>query len=512
MVIRSTAFNGTAAFTPGSGCNDEAHFLPARQGILLALRELDRTGLGRIFCRDESKGRVVRVIVVGAGISGLTIAHALLRKQPDIDLRIFEKDTRVGGKVWTEQTPEGYACEWGVNGFLNNKPRTLELAKDLRLEVHAARAEAARRYVYRSGALHQLPESPPAFLTSGLMSIPGRLRVLCEPFIPRGSVPDESLAEFARRRLGPEARDALIDPMAAGVFAGKPDEMSLKSCFPRIHDIEMEFGSLIRGMVQLKWRAKKEGKGPGPGPGPAGRLSSFSTGMSLLTDALADRLGERLQTGLAVNRLAPAAKRWQVQLSDGSIEEADQVVLTVPAFAQSEMLRELAPDLSELVGQIQYPPLSVVCLGFDEQQLGAHLDGFGFLVPSTEDRDILGTVVDSNVFDARAPEGKVLFRTMLGGARSPETARLPESQLFDRVRKDLRDILGIDREPEFGRAYLHEHAIPQYRPGHAQRLDDIRASVARYPGLHLGGNAYRGVSLNDCVDNGWRIAGNLLSN
>jgi oxygen-dependent protoporphyrinogen oxidase len=152
----------------------------------------------------------------------------------------------------------------------------------------------------------------------------------------------------------------------------------------------------------------------------------------------------------------------------------------------------------------------VVCLGYDEQRLGRYLDGFGFLVPSTEQRGVLGTIVDSNVFPNRAPEGKVLFRSMVGGARAPDRASLPESELFDLVRADMRDILGVDADPEFSRLYQHQRAIPQYHVGHARRLADIDQVLARHPGLVLTGNAFRGVSLNDCVENAWRTAAQML--
>jgi oxygen-dependent protoporphyrinogen oxidase len=453
----------------------------------------------------------LKIVIVGAGISGLATAHALLASRPDCEVLVLEASERTGGKVWTEHTPEGYACEWGVNGFLDNKPKTLELAGQLKLTAVPGDAAARKRYVYRHGTLHLLPESPPAFLTSKLMSLPGRLRVMLEPFVPRGKVEDETLADFARRRLGAEARDALIDPMASGVFAGNSSRMSLKSCFPRIHEIESEFGSLIRGMIRLQIRAKREGKGKGPGPGPGGKLTSFGQGMSEMTDALTVLLGERVRTSAPVTAVTRSGSRYQVHMAGGGEEEADRVVLASPAYAQAAMLRELAPGVSGLLEEIEYPPVAVVCLGYDTGRLGDYLDGFGFLVPSTEQRNVLGVVVDSNVFPNRAPAGKVLFRAMVGGARTPDKARLPEEQLLDLVRADMRGILGIEMEPEFAKLYQHQRAIPQYPVGHQQRLEAIDSALVEHPGLLLTGNAFRGVSLNDCVENAWRTAAQILS-
>ena len=182
----------------------------------------------------------------------------------------------------------------------------------------------------------------------------------------------------------------------------------------------------------------------------------------------------------------------------------------MPAWAQAKILKELAPDISELVNAIQYPSLSVVCLGYGEEQAGDCMDGFGFLVPSREKRGILGTVVDSNVFPGRAPEGSMLFRTMVGGARAPQLADLPDEQLLDRVRSDLRDIMGLSADPEFVKIFRHEKAIPQYRVGHADRLAAIEKELERFPGLVMTGNAFRGVSLNDCVLNALNIAQRIV--
>lgn len=448
----------------------------------------------------------MKAIIVGAGISGLATAHALLTRKPEMDVQVLEAAERIGGKVWTDHTPEGYACEWGVNGFLNNKPKTLELAETLNLEAVTGFEAANRRYVYRRGKLHKLPESPPAFLTSGLMSLFGRLRVMAEPFIKPGEAEDETLAEFGTRRLGREAFEALIDPMASGVFAGDPEQMSLKSCFPRINELETEYGSLIKAMIRLQAKARREGKGKGPGPGPGGKLTSFAGGMSEMTNQLATRLGPRIRTSARVESIDRSGDRFRVLLAGGDMEESDVLILASPAFAQAEMLQDMAPDIALLLNGISYPPLSVVCLGYREQDLGKYLDGFGFLVPGGEKRNILGTIVDSNVFPNRAPEGSVLLRTMVGGARAPRQAMQSDAQLTDTVRAELKAIMGVDAEPEFLKIYRHRRAIPQYHVGHSKKLESIEQAAERHPGLFLTGNAFRGVSLNDCIESAWRTA------
>ncbi len=452
----------------------------------------------------------MKISIVGAGISGLATAQAVLTRKPDAEITIFEADQRVGGKVWTETSPDGYLCEGGVNGCLDKIPRTLELCKEAGVSPVAADASAQKRYVYSRGELHKLPEKPSEFLTSRLLSVRGRLRVIYETIAGGTDNPDETLAQFGTRRLGSEAFDRLIDPMASGVFAGDATRLSLKSCFPRIHEVEAEYGSLIRGLISLQIKAKREGKKNTPGPGPGGRLTSFDNGMSALTDSLAEQLGSRIRIATPIRDISRSGNRYVLQVDGGAEEESDVLILAVPARAQARMLEALDPALAGLLGEIPYPALSVCCFGYRKQRVGQVLDGFGFLVPSKEQRAVLGTIIDSNVFPGRAPEDSILLRSMVGGARTPELALLPDEQLISRVRADLQDILGLRAEPDFIRIFRHERAIPQYVVGHAARLEAIEKILQRHPGLVLTGNAFKGVSLNDCVVNALKTAQSLI--
>jgi oxygen-dependent protoporphyrinogen oxidase len=452
----------------------------------------------------------MKISIVGAGISGLATAQAILTRRSDAEITIFEAGQRIGGKVWTESSANGYLCEGGVNGFLDKIPRTLELCQEAGVSPVRADAAAQKRYVFSRGELHKLPEKPPEFLKSRLLSVPGRLRVIYETIAGGTDNPDETLGQFATRRLGKEAFERLIDPMASGVFAGDASKLSLKSCFPRIHEIEAEHGSLIRGLIKLQMKAKREGKKSTPGPGPGGTLTSFANGMSALTDSLAEQLGSRIRISTAVRDISRSGKRYQLQLENNEVEESDVLILAAPAHAQAGMLQAVDSDLAGLLGEIPYPALSVCCLGYRKKQVGQVLDGFGFLIPSKEQRAILGTIVDSNVFPGRAPEDSILLRSMVGGARTPELALLPDEQLISKVRSDLQDILGLKAEPDFIRIFRHTRAIPQYLVGHAARLRAIDEKLQRHPGLVLTGNAFKGVSLNDCVVNAWKTAESLF--
>ena len=449
-----------------------------------------------------------RIAVIGAGISGLATAYQL-RKQLaeagiDHQLRVFEKEGRPGGKI-TAARRQGFHCEGGPNGFLDSRPETLALCRELGLTDRLQRAsEAARhRFVLLNGRLKEIPTSPLKFLASGVLSWRGKLRLLREPWAP-GPPPghDQSIAEFARRRLGEEAYQRLIDPMVAGVFAGDGERLSLASCFPRMAQMEAEYGSLVRAMFRL---ARQRRRGAGGPAGPGGTLTSFHGGLSELPRALAQRLGD-VGYGAALARLEAREGGYRLLFEDGPPYECDGVVLATEAFQAARALAGLDLALAQVLQRFEYAPVAVVGLGFRREQLGRPLDGFGFLTPSAARRRILGSLWTSSIFPGRAPEGQVLLRTLVGGARSPELAGLAEAELVALVLEELRAILGLSGAPTFTQVFHWPRAICQYTLGHARRLEEMEGRVDRHPGLFLTGNAYRGVALNDCTANAVRVA------
>jgi oxygen-dependent protoporphyrinogen oxidase len=451
---------------------------------------------------------MTRIAIIGAGISGLATAHAiewLARERGlSVDTLVLESEPRTGGKIWSIKE-EGYLCEWGPNGFLDSKPMTLELCDRLGIRSELARSNdnARKRYIYSAGELHRLPENGPMFLQSRLISWPGKLRLAGELFVPpRRDGADETLAEFARRRLGPEALDKLIGPMVSGIFAGDPETMSLKSCFPRICELEQEYGGLLRAMLKLakqKKAQRKAGKDVASAAGPGGVLTSFVDGIQALTDATAVRLAGTVRTGATVTGLQRRDGGWELTLASGEKLEAEQVVAAVPAYVLAGLLQPIDRALGELVAGIPYATMNVICCGYERERIARDLDGFGYLIPRKEGRSILGTLWDSSIFPQRAPAGHVLLRSMMGGATNPAAIKLSDDQVLAKVMADLRDIMGITDRPDFVRIFRHPQAIPQYLAGHARRLAAISDGLQAHPGLVVTGNAFFGVGLNDCV-------------
>lgn len=449
----------------------------------------------------------MRLVIVGGGISGLSLAYYLLERAPSLDILVFESEKKPGGKIWTDRA-EGFLCEGGVNGFLDNRPKTLELAAKLGLSPLRSSESARKRYIYSEGKLHMLPESPVSFFLSNLLSLYGRLRLIGEITVPKGGGDDETLADFARRRLGKEAFEKLIDPMASGIYAGDPEKMSLKSCFPRIYDLESKYSSLVRALLRLKGEAKKAGKRVGAGPG--GVLTSFYDGMEVFIGALKVFLGDRLRTESRVISIDTKGGIYEVFLSDNSRVEAEAVVIAIPAHATSEIVKDFNKKLSSITGEIPYPPVSVVCFGYTRNKIGKALDGFGFLVPKRENRKILGTLWDSSIFPNRAPEGHVLLRSMVGGARAAEVALQSADGLASTVMDELERIMGIRTQPDFIKVYVHEKGIPQYVVGHGRRLEMIDSIIYSQKGFYVTGNSYRGIGVNDCIENSYKLAEKII--
>ncbi|UCD35145.1 MAG: protoporphyrinogen oxidase [Nitrospiraceae bacterium] len=456
----------------------------------------------------------MRVVVVGAGISGLTLAYLLTSRRPDLDVTVLESDGRAGGKVWTEQV-QGFLCEKGPNGFLDNKPKTLELCKSLGIEPVRSNENSKKRFIFSDGALKALPESPGSFIKSDLLSWGGKLRLAGELIAPKGPE-DETVADFIIRRLGREALDKLIDPMCSGIYAGDPSVMSIRSCFPRIKELEQNYGSLIRALMKIKKERKAQRRASGNSgettvsAAPGGTLTSFLNGAQVITDALAEKLGGKLQTGFAVQGLSRQDNTFQVHTAEKTFG-ADTVIFATPVYSSAQMLKDFDKELSQSLADIPYPHVAVVCFGYKKEQVSHPLNGFGFLIPHRERRRILGTLWDSSIFPNRAEEGHALLRTMTGGAKMPEMSDYGDEKIVSTVLDELRSIMGLKTDPEMVKVYRWHRAIPQYLLGHGTILERIDKRLQRHPGLYLTGNAYRGIGINDCVMNSYDLAEKILT-
>ncbi|MFQ5857548.1 MAG: protoporphyrinogen oxidase [Anaerolineae bacterium] len=471
-----------------------------------------------------------KAIIVGGGIAGLATTYYLHNKAAEagtpVDCTLIESEPRFGGKIATTRR-DGFVIEGGPDSFITQKPWALELARELGLSDRLLGTNDERRkvYVLSNGRLVELPDGVmlvvptkiTPFVTSSLISWPGKLRMGLDLVIPRRHDDgDESLADFIRRRLGQEALDKIAEPLMAGIHVADPEHLSLQATFPRLIDLERKYGSLIRGMLAARRVRPRDGTGKGEIRNPKSEIRnpksmfvSLRGGLAELVSALVDHLNQhvRLLAGRRVERVdfrpnGPSA--YGVKLSDGTTLQADAVVLATPAFVAANLVATFNPQLAAGLRQIRYVSTATISLGFCRSDFGHPLDGFGFVIPSSESRKIAACTWTSAKFDHRAPDDHVLLRTFVGGAHDEHLVDLDDDTMIQMVQDELADIMGVTAEPTVIEIFRWEKGNPQYDVGHLERVEALEAMCE--PGLFLAGSAYHGVGLPDCVRGGKQVA------
>ncbi len=442
-----------------------------------------------------------KIGIIGGGISGLVAAFLL--KNKEFEVALFEKSGRVGGNIQTVVI-DSFKIEYAPNSLLKS-PRLVDLIKALDLETEVAAANAAnkKRYVLRDGKLQSLPMTIAKMAASDYFSLRARLRLLKEPFVRTKSPENESVTEFFTRRLGGEIVERAADPFIAGIYAGKPENLSIRAAFPLLYELERTHGSLLFGSMRSKTE-KADADFP--------RTFSFQNGVQILTDKLAQKLGDSVRSNTEVVQIEKTAGgKWTVK-TDLNEEIFDALIISTPAEAAAQLVENYDVDLSERLATIYYPPIAMVFFGVKKETLGKDLDGFGFLIPSSENRKILGTIWNSAVFENRAPDGYHLLTTFVGGARNAELFEQSDEELLEIVYRELKDILDLQAKPHFTYIKRWRKAIPQYLLGYEKIEQSIEEFERNNKGIYFCSNFYKGISVGDCVKNAYALAELLATN
>jgi oxygen-dependent protoporphyrinogen oxidase len=467
-------------------------------------------------------GYTQKAVVVGAGISGLACAFRL--KQLGVPCLVCEAKDRVGGLIATIRR-NGFLFETGPQ--CPRFPASVwKLVHSLNLEKEFVAGDGkAKRYVFRNGRMHRAPFSPGALLTTRLLGLPSKWRLLAEAF--RSSQPplqEESLADFVQRKFGQEVLDNLVDPFISTIFLGNPHKMGMDSAFPILRQWEKDQGSVVRGAVRAARSKPQNNSGNAwpPGSGSNGRratlhvtdalpsLGSFRSGMARLPERLAEMLGEQLRPSAEIVSASPGrdpnGTGWQVSISNGDKIVTEHLVLAVPAYAAARLLAESAPQLSSRLLAIEYAPVCTVSSGYHRTQVTNSLDGFGFMVPRRERLQTICTFWNSSLFPGRAPQGHVVISSLAGRA---EGEPIGEEQCAREVQAENSRALGISGEPADRVVCRDLRALPQYNVGHARRIKEIYEVLPEFPNLYLAGNFLSGRSIGDCVEIADRVAEDL---
>jgi oxygen-dependent protoporphyrinogen oxidase len=438
-------------------------------------------------------------IVVGAGIAGLSYAHA---RGPDADLTLLESSDRAGGVIVTEQA-EGCRFEYGPEALQDNAPETLALLDELGLEPLPSSPAAARRWILlEPGRLVPVPMGPGALLGSSLLSFGAKLRVLKGLLARRPDDLGGSLADFVRSRFGEQVLQRVVDPVVSGIYAGDPELISLEGAFPRLHAMLSEHGSILAGMRARARASHRDGRPGAPG------LISVSGGLQSIPRALAAALGERLVLSCPVSSVARMGDAWSVHTADGARRSCSRLVLALPAAAAAKLLMQSQPSLSQALGRQRSESVLNLVHVWRRQDIAHPLDGFGYLVPSSLGAMHLGTLFSSSIQPGCCPADRVVLRTLLGGARRPEMLDLGQQQLLDIVRREVGETLGLAPGAEllFSRRVPWPSVLPRYDLDHPSRQATIDTMLEQNPGLAIIGNHRRGISVNALIESSRALA------
>ena len=431
------------------------------------------------------------------------MACAYHLQQAGIPVRLLEAGSRPGGVITTKEK-DGFRFEVGPQSFLSSEP-LLALIDTLGLKDQLLHADPrAPRYILVDGRLVPAPFAPPSLLTTPLFSAGTKWRLLTE--ILRHTRPpaeDESIAAFVRRKFGDQLLNLLVAPFVSGIYAGDPERLSMRAAFPKVHEFEVQYGSVLRGAMKSR---------PAKGTPRAG-LCSFRDGMETLPRAIAARLGDSLllETHVACLRHGKAnGKPWfEVDITRDNRREtlaASAVVIATPADIASQILLGLSNKLAPLFSRIEYAPVAVVSACYRREHIQRTPDGFGFLVPRAEGLHVLGTVFNSALFAGRAPQGMVCFTSFAGGATDPEFCQLSDNEITETICAEVARVLGVTGMPAATSLHKYARALPQYNLGHIDIVNSLETLTAAMPGLFLAGNYLAGPSIGACVERANRTA------
>ncbi len=459
-----------------------------------------------------------KIVIIGGGISGLSTFYYLRKlineKKIDAEIQLVEKSGRFGGQIKTEYDGE-FIFEGGSDCFIREKPWALKLCNELEIEEKLVntREENSGTFIYHSGKLHPLPEGlmllvPTRFLpfaTTGLFSIPGKLRMAIEAFVPKKkNDSDETLEGFVTRRFGRELLEMIAEPLIAGIHSGDPEKMSVQSTFPRFHQMEKDYGSLTRATLAARKKMREMMKKKNPGVPERSFFISFKNGMYELVEKMLEKLkGENISTGKEVTSITKdGSGRFMIKINGSESIIADSVIVTTPAYVSSTLLKDLNGKMSNSMELIPYIKSCTISIVYKKSDIENRLPrAFGFLVPSVERRNIMAATFTSLKWPNRCPDEYIMLRCFVGGKHRQEYVEKDDKTLIKIVRDELKSIIGIEAEPVKYRIFRWINNMPQYNMGHRELIDIIDKGMSENRGLYVTGSAYKGIGIPDCINN-----------
>lgn len=460
----------------------------------------------------------MRIIIVGAGISGLAAANRLSElgkeKSININFNVLESSDHPGGNICTIKE-DGFLIEEGPDSFITSKPYGLNLCNRLGIgdEVIPTSEINRKTLIFLNRKLTPIPEgfillAPTRikpFIVSPILSFSGKMRAMLEIFIPRSNSGDEeSLYSFIKRRFGRELFENIAQPLIGGIYTSDPYKLSIKSAVPEIYKLEQRYRSVIIGMIKGH-RTKKDS---------GARYSQFVTlknGMSSLISSIASRIPDgSIITGQTVKNIQKNGDRWKINSTTGEEYEADGVILSTASYRSAEILNSLDKEISTELQKIIFASSAIVILAYKKEQINQSISGFGFVVPSKENLNLIACSFSSEKFKGRAPENLILTRSFVGGALNEKFLEKSDNEIISTIKNELAKILSITGEPLYTRIKRYPRSMPQYNLGHEIIINNLKNMISKHKTLKICGNSYEGIGIPDCIRSGESAAEDIV--
>lgn len=437
------------------------------------------------------------IMIIGGGISGCACLHYLNRAykdQPGINITLLESDSMLGGTIRTENQ---HHClfEWGPNGYLNNSAETLDLVHELGLDEESIEAsrDSGTRFISYRGKLFPVPTSPRSFFSSKLLNPFNKLRLLMEPIISKSKNENESIYNFGQRRFGKKSAQLLLDPMVTGIYGGDAKKIILKYAFPKLHELENKYGSLFRGLIKESKNKNKKSKRA---------IYSFQTGMSAIIEKINKKYSNQIKLNQHVKSIESSDQGYLIKTQESSYQ-ADEIFLSTPAYQTSKMLNNLNGELASCLDNIKYSPIIVIGFSFWKESFKNLPEGYGYLIPSSENNKVLGILFEHNIFKKRCSAEQIMCRVMVGGTNHPDVLRMSDNELYQLAAFEIKSKYHFNSGPEHKFIKRWPKAIPQYDLEYAMMNNKIESISEELSNIHIVSNYWKGISFNDCIKNAY---------
>jgi oxygen-dependent protoporphyrinogen oxidase len=435
----------------------------------------------------------VQTIIIGAGISGLSTAHFLSKKNND--LLVIESSKNIGGNINTT-SESGFICENGPNTVLLNNSAIKELINDLNLKdklVFPEKSAKKNRFIFHKNQIKRLPNHPIQILTTSLLNLSDKFKILTEPFIKKHKN-DVSVKAFFNKRFGENFTNLFIEPFLTGIYAGDIKNMSMKHALKKVWNLEQTYGSVLKGLLKRKNTKDKN------------QIFSLKNGLFDIIQSIQYNLDEKILFETKIKSITKSKEQYIVETNNKKFY-CNNIISTIPAHQIAQLIND--KNLIAQLNQIKYAPAEVLHFGYKTEEIKNKLNGFGILTKPSDKKSFLGILFNSQIFKHVSPKNMALFTVIVGGQRQPELCKLPKKELYNLIETEISQLIETKAKPIYTNHFSYVKGIPQYGLNHENLLISINKFQNDNKNFYISGNFVNGVSVSDCIKNAKFLSNNI---